>query len=91
MGGVGPGDAEALVGGGFADDELRKTLLTYVQCGFNTTRAAANLYAHRNTVERRVSRANELSLVKVEDNPTHVAAALLALEIAPELATGATS
>ncbi|MFE9399077.1 helix-turn-helix domain-containing protein [Streptomyces flavidovirens] len=38
-----------------------------MQCGFHTTRAAANLYAHRNTVERRVSRANELSAVKVED------------------------
>ncbi len=66
-----------------ADATLRDSLLTYVQCGFNTTRAAATLYAHRNTVERRVSKANELSVVKVEDNPTHVAAALLMLDIAP--------
>ncbi|MFG2602741.1 PucR family transcriptional regulator [Streptomyces sp. NPDC048514] len=72
-----------------ADVALRQALLTYVQCGFNTTRAAASLYAHRNTVERRVSRANELSAVKVEDNPTHVAAALLVLDIAPGIvATG---
>ncbi|MEU1996733.1 helix-turn-helix domain-containing protein [Nocardia gamkensis] len=69
-----------------ADEALRQALLTYVQCGFNTTRAAADLYAHRNTVERRVSRANELSVVKVEDNPTHVAAALLVLELAPSIA-----
>ncbi|MFD7124263.1 MULTISPECIES: helix-turn-helix domain-containing protein [Streptomyces] len=48
-------------------------------------RAAANLYAHRNTVEQRVSRANELSAVKVEDNPTHVATALLLLDLAPEI------
>ncbi|RZD89976.1 PucR family transcriptional regulator [Streptomyces albidoflavus] len=68
-----------------ADTALRQALLTYVQCGFNTTRAAANLYAHRNTVERRVSRANELSTVKVEDNPAHVAAALLVLEMAPDI------
>jgi DNA-binding PucR family transcriptional regulator len=68
-----------------ADEALRQTLLTYVQCGFNTTRAAANLYAHRNTVDRRVSRANELSVVKVEDNPTHVAAALLVLNMAPDI------
>ncbi|MER7190682.1 helix-turn-helix domain-containing protein [Streptomyces flaveolus] len=68
-----------------ADTALRQALLTYVQCGFNTTRAAANLYAHRNTVERRVSRANELSAVKVEDNPTHVAAALLLLDLAPDV------
>ncbi|MDP7704876.1 CdaR family transcriptional regulator [Mycobacterium sp. TY815] len=72
-----------------ADEALRQALLTYVQCGFNTTRAAANLYAHRNTVERRVSRANELSVVKVEDNPTHVAAALLVLDIAPNIASAA--
>lgn len=70
-----------------ADTALRQALLTYVQCGFNTTRAAANLYAHRNTVERRVSRANELSAVKVEDNPTHVAAALLLLDLAPDIVT----
>ncbi|KFU76647.1 DNA-binding transcriptional regulator, PucR family [Amycolatopsis lurida] len=70
-----------------ADSALRQALLTYVQCGFNTTRAAANLYAHRNTIERRVSRANELSVVKVENNPTHVAAALLVLELAPEIMT----
>lgn len=69
-----------------ADEALREALLTYVQCGFNTTRTAANLYAHRNTVERRVSRANELSTVRVEENPTHVAAALLVLDIAPDIA-----
>jgi DNA-binding PucR family transcriptional regulator len=74
-----------------ADEALRQALLTYVQCGFNATRAAANLYAHRNTVERRVSRANELSVVKVEDNPTHVAAALLVLEVAPDIVAGAPS
>jgi DNA-binding PucR family transcriptional regulator len=68
------------------DPTLREALLTYVQCGFNTTRAAASLFAHRNTVERRVSRANELSTVKVEDNPAHVAAALLVLDLAPQLA-----
>ncbi|MFT4264956.1 MAG: helix-turn-helix domain-containing protein [Nocardioides sp.] len=74
-----------------ADPALQQTLLTYVQCGFNTTRAAATLYAHRNTVERRVTRANELSTVKVEDNPAHVAAALLVLEVAPHLGVGATA
>jgi len=73
-----------------ADPALRQALLTYVQCGFNTTRAAASLYAHRNTVERRVSRANELSIVKVEDNPTHVAAALMVLDVAPDITTAST-
>ncbi|WP_423494652.1 helix-turn-helix domain-containing protein [Microbacterium esteraromaticum] len=72
-----------------ADATLREAMLTYVQCGFNTTRAAAQLYLHRNTVERRVSRANELSIIKVEDNPTHVAAALLVLDLAPDLVDAA--
>jgi len=72
-----------------ADASLRQALLTYVQCGFNTTRAAARLYLHRNTVERRVSRANELSTIKVEDNPTHVAAALLVLDLTPDIVTTA--
>lgn len=68
-----------------ADRDLRETLLTYVQCGFSSTRAAARLYAHRNTVERRVARANELSSVKVEANPTQVAAALSVLDMAPRI------
>ncbi|MFF8996646.1 helix-turn-helix domain-containing protein [Streptomyces achromogenes] len=58
-----------------------------MQCGFNTAQAAAGLCAHRNTVERRVSRADELSALKVEDKPTHVAAALLVLDIAPDIVT----
>lgn len=66
-----------------ADDVLRNTLLTYVQSGFSTTRAAARLYAHRNTVERRVARANELSTVTLEENPLHVGAALMVLDLAP--------
>ena len=66
-----------------ADASLQQALLTYVQCGFNTTRTASRLYLHRNTVERRVSRANELSAVKVEDNPAHVGAALLVLDLVP--------
>ncbi len=67
------------------DEVLREALLAYVQSGFSTTQTAATLYAHRNTVERRVSRANELSAVKVEDNPTHVAAALMVLDLAPDI------
>ncbi|MGY6652364.1 PucR family transcriptional regulator [Amycolatopsis sp. TRM77291] len=44
-----------------ADVALRQALLTYVQCGFNTTRAAANLYAHRNTVESRAPTSSRSS------------------------------
>ncbi|WP_217181051.1 CdaR family transcriptional regulator [Streptomyces sp. AC495_CC817] len=74
-----------------ADRSLRQALLTYVQCGFSTTRAAARLYLHRNTVERRVSKADELSIVKVEDNPVHVSAALLVLDLVPDILAPSTS
>jgi DNA-binding PucR family transcriptional regulator len=74
-----------------ADEALQQALLTYVQCGFNTTRAASRLYLHRNTVERRVSKANELSLVKVEDNPTNVAAALMVLDLVPGISASSIS
>jgi len=69
----------------YADEPLREALLTYVQSGFNTTRAAARLYLHRNTVERRVSKADELSAVKIGDNPVHVSAALLVLDLVPDI------
>ncbi|WP_432443801.1 helix-turn-helix domain-containing protein [Paenarthrobacter nitroguajacolicus] len=59
--------------------------MTNVQCGFNTTWTASRICPHRNTVERRVSKANELTLVKVADNPAHVAAALLVLYLVPGL------
>jgi DNA-binding PucR family transcriptional regulator len=70
-----------------ADASLRQALLTYVQCGFSTTRTAARLYLHRNTVERRVSKADELSAVKLGDNPVHVCAALLVLDLVPDIVT----
>ncbi|YAL83417.1 PucR family transcriptional regulator [Dermacoccaceae bacterium W4C1] len=73
---------------GDADAELRQALLTYLQCGFNATRAAGKLYAHRNTVERRVSRAAAMSAVSIEHSPMQVAAALALLELAPGIVDG---
>ncbi|KUN96144.1 PucR family transcriptional regulator [Streptomyces caeruleatus] len=64
-----------------ADRTLRRTVLTYIQCGFNTTRGASRLYAHRNTVERRIARADALSATKLDDNPAQLAAALLILDL----------
>ncbi|MGP4049618.1 PucR family transcriptional regulator [Streptomyces sp. 2A115] len=61
----------------FADRDLRLTLLTYIQSGFSATRTAERLFAHRNTVERRVVRADALSATKLADGPAQIAAALL--------------
>ncbi|MEV7621170.1 helix-turn-helix domain-containing protein [Microbacterium sp. NPDC089321] len=68
-----------------AEAELRRTLLVYVESGLSSTRAAGRLYTHRNTVERRVSRAKALSGVSVDGNPTQVAVALAVLEQVPDL------
>ncbi|MBT0566934.1 CdaR family transcriptional regulator [Williamsia sp. CHRR-6] len=64
-----------------ADRELRDTVLTYIRCGFSASKAAQQMYAHRNTVERRLARANEMSATRVDDDPVRVAAALSILEL----------
>ncbi|MCW2607036.1 MAG: transcriptional regulator, partial [Frankiales bacterium] len=59
-----------------ADADTRDTVLVYVreQCG--TSRAAERLYTHRNTVVRRLARADELLPRPLASNVVEVAAAL---------------
>ncbi|MGW0694900.1 PucR family transcriptional regulator [Streptomyces sp. NPDC002738] len=59
-----------------ADPELRAAVLTFVQEQCNVSRAAARLYTHRNTLLRRLNRAQQLLPRPLEDNSVHVAAAL---------------
>jgi DNA-binding PucR family transcriptional regulator len=61
-----------------ADPELRETLRVYIREGFSASRAARALYAHRNTVLNRLSRARELLPAPLEHRGVHVG---LALEI----------
>jgi len=58
---------------------LRRTLLTFLGCGCNATQAAEQLHTHRNTLLRRLARAEELLPRPLEHNRIHVAAALEAL------------
>ena len=58
---------------------LRRALLTFLSCGCNATQAAEQLHTHRNTLLRRLTRAEELLPRPLEDNRIHVAAALEAL------------
>ncbi|WP_204367154.1 helix-turn-helix domain-containing protein [Nocardiopsis salina] len=51
-------------------------MLTHVLERFNTSRTAKRLYTHRNTVIRRLSRADELLPQPLSENVVHVAAAL---------------
>ena len=64
--------------GDFADagDELITTIRTWISLQCNTSRTAEVLYTHRNTVIRRLARADELLPRPLADNLVDIAAAL---------------
>jgi len=62
-----------------ADAELQRTVLTFVREQCNASRAAARLFTHRNTLLRRLARADELLPQPLKDASVHVAVALEAL------------
>jgi len=59
-----------------ADADLRDTVLAHVQELGSVSRTAARLYTHRNTVLRRLARAEELLPRPLAENAVAVAAAL---------------
>ena len=59
-----------------ASPELRATVLTFINEQCNASRAAAKLYTHRNTLLRRISRAERLLPRPLDENCVHVAVAL---------------
>jgi DNA-binding PucR family transcriptional regulator len=59
-----------------APAELRNTLHTFLAEGCNASRAAEVLHTHRNTLLRRVARAEALLPRGLEGNRVHVAVAL---------------
>lgn len=65
----------------FADPVLRETVLTYVRERFNGTAAAERLFTHRNTVDRRLARADQLLPVPLADNAASVVAALMLVQL----------
>ena len=62
-----------------ADAELQQSVLTFVQEQCNASRAATRLFTHRNTLLRRLGRADELLPQSLKDSSVHVAVALEAL------------
>jgi DNA-binding PucR family transcriptional regulator len=68
-----------------ASREIKETLLTYLREQCNAARAAESLFTHRNTVLRRVSRADQLLPRSLAKNPLAVAAALEVLHWRGEL------
>ncbi|WP_068271976.1 PucR family transcriptional regulator [Aldersonia kunmingensis] len=63
-----------------AEPELRRTVHTYIVEGCNATKAAERLFTHRNTLLRRISRAQQLLPAPLEGSSVHVAVALEVLD-----------
>jgi DNA-binding PucR family transcriptional regulator len=59
-----------------ANLELRSTVRTFVNEQCNASRAARTLYTHRNTLLRRLARADQLLPRPLEENSVNVAVAL---------------
>ncbi|MGU3502354.1 PucR family transcriptional regulator [Mycobacterium sp. C31M] len=64
-----------------ASPVLHQTLLAYVDEGLNRTSTAERLYTHRNTIDRRLARIDELLPKPFARNPIEVAAALTLLRV----------
>ena len=64
-----------------ADAALRETVLTYVQERFNGSATAERLFTHRNTVERRLARADQLLPVPLAESAASVVAALMLVQL----------
>ena len=62
-----------------AEPVLRRTLLTFLSTGCNATEASTLLHTHRNTMLRRLAKAQEMLPRPLDENRVHVAAALEAL------------
>lgn len=59
-----------------ASTELQDTVRVFVDCQCNASRAAARLYTHRNTLLRRLARADELLPQPLTEHSVSVAVAL---------------
>ena len=63
-----------------ADEQLHECVRVWFATGCNASETAARLYTHRNTVVRRLARADTLLPVPLSGNAVHVAVALELLE-----------
>jgi DNA-binding PucR family transcriptional regulator len=63
-----------------APADLREVVRTYIRCGSNATAAAAASFTHRNTILRRLDRAERLLPRPLADHPVEVAVALELIE-----------
>lgn len=64
-----------------ADPEIQRTVQIFIDEGFSVSPTAERLYAHRNTIDRRLTRARAMLPRPLEGDPTSVSAALRFLEL----------
>jgi DNA-binding PucR family transcriptional regulator len=64
-----------------ADRVLRHTVRVFIAEQFNTSKAAEKLFAHRNTIDRRLARVDELLPRPLAQNPIAVDTALALVEL----------
>ncbi|MGW6034356.1 PucR family transcriptional regulator [Gordonia terrae] len=64
-----------------ASPVLHRTVLVHVEEGLNRTSTAERLYTHRNTIDRRLARVDELLPTPFAQNPTEVVVALTLLRV----------
>ncbi|MFJ9180633.1 PucR family transcriptional regulator [Streptomyces sp. NPDC102360] len=64
-----------------ADPVLQCTVRTYVAEGYSVSRTADRLFAHRNTIDRRLAKARTLLPRPLDHDPTSVSAALMLVEL----------
>lgn len=76
--------ADTLDGLAGADPVLRQTVRVFIGEQFNTSRTADRLFAHRNTIDRRLVRVDELLPRPLAENPAAVDAALAMVELQDE-------
>ncbi|GGQ91793.1 PucR family transcriptional regulator [Streptomyces flaveolus] len=71
-----------------ADPILQRTVRTYVAEGYSVSRTADRLFAHRNTIDRRLAKARTMLPRPLDHDPTSVSAALMLVELQQDQGPG---
>ncbi|MFF8380516.1 PucR family transcriptional regulator [Streptomyces sp. NPDC015661] len=71
-----------------ADPVLQRTVRTYVAEGYSVSNTADRLFAHRNTIDRRLTKARTMLPRPLDHDPTSVAVALMLVELRQDPRSG---
>ncbi|MFI8510093.1 helix-turn-helix domain-containing protein [Streptomyces sp. NPDC085460] len=71
-----------------ADPVLQRTVRTYVAEGYSISNTADRLFAHRNTIDRRLTKARTMLPRPLDHDPTSIAVALMLVELRQDPRSG---